>query len=459
LASISGDVALMPVGDLIIWIANRQLSCSFSVKKRGTDARFVIRDGQLWQAASSDPREYLGQHLINFGHISEEQLQKAFDTQQETHVPLGRVLVMVDALTQTQLDRVLLFKTRESLLEAMGWSEGTFKVLDEVPDSRELDTIQPVDLHDVHSEALARLQMWHEIRRVFPSDATRVEVVSDPGKLMGFDKKLATVVGAGRSIGEASLELRSMDFQTYARLYDLYNRGVVRPRLAQEQGAPQPTSGQPQAPTATPFKSGTPKATPAPRTATPTPASQLKPQGTPPHSFATGHIPGLPPPPPGMGPPPAISASASGMPFVMVRPEKPAEAPGVKVPAEAQDPAAALRVALAGRSWSDALLLSQRILELDPMNSEAIAAYRVAEAQLKKTAPEDEGIDMKRVPRLAMPREQIALTHLTSKERYVLSRVDGRRSLQQIAAVSPIQKLELVRIVNAFVNRGVLKFE
>src|SRR4051812_22791882 len=210
----------MPIGDLIIWIANRALTGTFLVKKRGVEARFVIRDGKLWQAASLDPREYLGQHLINFGYISEDQLQKAFDTQQETHVPLGRVLVMVDAVNQEQLERVLLFKTRESMLEAMSWTEGAFKLVDEVPETRDLDTTVPVDLHEAHSEALARAQMWNEIRNVFPSDATRADVLIDPARLTGFDKKLVMLMLAGRSIGEASLELRSMDFQTYARLYD-----------------------------------------------------------------------------------------------------------------------------------------------------------------------------------------------------------------------------------------------
>jgi hypothetical protein len=214
MAAISGDIGLMPVGDLIIWIANRALSGTFMVKKRGADSRFVIREGRLWQAASLDPREYLGQHLINFGYISEDQLQKAFDTQQETHVPLGRVLVMVDAVKQDQLERVLMFKTRESILEAMSWTEGAFKLTDEVPQTTELDTISPVDLHEAHSEALARAQMWGEIRSVFPSDATRVDVLVDPARLSGFDKKLVQLMHQGRSIGEASLELRSMDFQT-----------------------------------------------------------------------------------------------------------------------------------------------------------------------------------------------------------------------------------------------------
>src|SRR5690606_876584 len=108
------------------------------------------------QAACSDPREYLGQHLINFGYITEDQLQKAFDTQQETRVPLGRVLVMVDAVSHEQLSRVLVFKTRESLLEAMCWRQGTFRVSTDVSDDTELDTEVPVNLLEVHSEGLAR---------------------------------------------------------------------------------------------------------------------------------------------------------------------------------------------------------------------------------------------------------------------------------------------------------------
>jgi hypothetical protein len=415
MATMSGDIGLMPVSDLIIWVANRELTCTLAVRRRGLETRLVVRQGKLWQAASIDPREYLGQHLINFGYISEEQLQKAFDTQRETNVPLGRVLTMVEAVTTEQLERVLLFKTRESVLETMSWDEGAFKLVDEVPQSTELDTPAAVDLQEAHSEALARAQMWSEIRSVFPSDAVRVEVLVDPTRLAStFDRRLVQLMQVGRSIGEASLELRAMDFQTYARLYDLYNRDAVRPRLAAASSAARPPSQPPasaRAAAAMPFSHD------LPRSATP-------------------------------GPAPAPSSA---------RPEKPKEAPGVHVPAEANDPAAALRMALAGRNWSEAMLLSQRILELDPMNPEAIAALRVADTQLKKSGEVGDEMDMSRIPQLAMPREQVALAHLTSKERYVLSRVDGKRSLQQIAAVSPIHKTELVRIVNGFMNRGVLR--
>ncbi len=394
-ATISGDIGLMPLTDLVIWIANRSLSCTLAVRRRGLETRFVIRDGNLVQAISFDPREYLGQHLINFGHISEEQLQRAFDTQRETNVPLGRVLCMVDAVTPEQLDRVLMFKTREGILETMSWLEGAFKVTDDVPPTRELDCPHPLSLHEVHSEATARASMWGEIRSVFPTDATRVDVHVDPQSLTsGFDRRLVQLMAMGRSIGEASLELRAMDFQTYARLYDLFNRKAVNPRTQ----------------------------TPAPAVASA--AKKIK------DARATT--------PMTIGKRTASSEEAA------------------RIPAEARDPGTALRVALAGRNWSEAMLLSQRILERDPKDIEAVAALRVADAQLKKSG--DDEVDMALVPLLALPREQLALAHLTSKERYVLSRVDGLRSLQQIAAVSPIHRTELARIVSAFASKGVLRF-
>lgn len=407
--SVSGDVSLMPVSDVVAWLANRQMSGTLNVRKGQADTLFVVREGRLWQARSSDPREYLGQHLINFGYINEDQLQKAFETQQETHVPLGRVLVMVDAVTPEQLARVLLFKTRESMLEAMCWTDGTFKVSAEVPDDRDLDNEVPIDLKEVHSEGQARAQMWREIRKVFPSDATRCEVVAKLDELVisSFDRRLLEVLKARRSIGEASLELRSMDFQIYARLYDLYNRGVLQPLLVGTAEVPVELS------------------------------EEL------PDSLEVDESDVL-----------EASPLRPG-----VRAARESEAPGIEVPAEAVDPQAALRIALAGRNWSEALLLSERILELDPQNAEAIAARRVADVQVRKLAQEGQGdsLDMARIPMLSVPRGQLAKAHLTSKERYVLSRIDGRRTLQQIAAVSPIQKGELVRIVQAFINRGTVQ--
>ena len=423
--SVSGDIGIMAMSDLVAWMAHRKMTCTLNVKRGGTDTNFVIREGLVWQAGSSDPREYLGQHLINFGYIDEEQLQKAFDTQKQTKVPLGRVLVMVDAVTPEELARVLLFKTRESFLEAMCWSEGQFRVVREIPEDTDLDCDVPIDLREVHSEGIARMQMWQEIRKVFPTDATRCDVVQDTSQLVAsqFDRRLLDVLKAGRSIGEAALELRSMDFQIYARLYDLYNRSIITPRIiTQTHAAPEDESievvvGE---------------------------ALIVEEQAVSP------------------GPASAAEAAVGFEIFNTPLPIQPAEQPGVEVPEEANDPAGALKLALAGRNWSDALLIAERILEMDPGNADAHAARRIARAQVqrmqKKPDPQA-ALDVEKTPNIVVPRGQLAKEHLTSKERYVLSRIDGRRTLSQIAAVSPIQKQELLRIVQAFVARGTVSLE
>lgn len=451
MASLAGDIALMPVGDVFLWVANRRLSVVVTMQQGSVDRRFVVREGMVTQASCTDPREYLGQHLINFGYINEDQLTKAFATQQETHVPLGRVLVMVEAITQEQLQRVLLFKTRESLLEAMCWRDGTFKISTDVPGDDELDTEVPVNLLEVHSEGLARSRMWEEIRRVFPTDGTRCDVLVDTlQRASSFDRKLIELLRAGQSIGEASLELRAMDFQIYARLYDLYNRKVIAPRL---EAGPSPAAQRPSSSPATALPSDDE------HFITPglddfdldigVPEEELEDADIVADLETVHATVDVPEPQP---------TRRRGGEYSVVRPERPAEAPGVSIPMEAEDPASALRIALAGRNWSEALILAERILQHDPANAEAIAARRVAEAQVRKL--EQKGgmeIDLGLVPRLALPREDIAVMHMTSKERYVLSRIDGKRTLAQIAAVSPIQKGELLRIVDAFKNRGYLQ--
>src|SRR5690606_2260015 len=119
------------------------------------------------------------------------------------------------------------------------WREGTFKLSTDLPSDRELDTDVPVNLLEVHSEGLARSRMWEEIRSVFPTDGTRCDVLVDAlPRASTFDRKLIELLKGGQSIGEASLELRAMDFQIYARLYDLYNRQVVAPRLASAPARP-----------------------------------------------------------------------------------------------------------------------------------------------------------------------------------------------------------------------------
>src|SRR5205823_12338659 len=107
MAEIRGDLSLMPVADLIIWFANRGGNGVFNVELGNVKKQFVFSNGMCVRASSTDPREYFGQFLIHFGMITEDQLQRAFETQRETKVLLGRILVMIGIVPEAQVLQTL----------------------------------------------------------------------------------------------------------------------------------------------------------------------------------------------------------------------------------------------------------------------------------------------------------------------------------------------------------------
>jgi hypothetical protein len=572
MGSVSGDIAFMGIDDIVMWLAKKRGSAVISCRRGDIEKEFVIREGMLRYSSSSDPREYLGQHLINFGFIDEEQLQKAFETQKETKIPMGKVLVMVEAVTESRLTQVLLFKLRESILETLSWHEGRFKVTDDLPEEESLDVITPIDLEEIHGEGEARLAMWNEIRKLIPSPATQCEVLIDPEKApTPFDQDLLNLLKDGTSVGECALELRCMDFPLYARLFDLTERQLIRPqtedaeRLSRAAGWPPDEGGilfgldfdidaavaeeetrllekkgnvselppdeSLESAEAASAEAASAEADPAPKiTAAAEGAAEAPAQNPPksepdstdatpqaeateadaadgavdevadalsaafanalpeegPESEAAEAAEAAPPSPanptedaapvapwakvgtpisslPGVGQAegkPPIPSAQQATPAVPTSTAAPAQKAPPKPPA-ASHPLAKLRESLAGRDWNKALLISQRVLEVDPQNAEAMAARRVAEAQIRRI--EDElpamAVDLRSVPKLIRPKHEISKAQLTSKERYLLSRIDGRRSLKQIVAVSPIKEAELIRIVNAFANSKILELK
>ena len=170
-----GSFAVLPLADLVELLARRRMTGSLACE-RGTVRKTVhLRDGAAVGAASNDPREYLGQLLINFGHLDEEQLTKAFRTQEETKIRLGKVLTMVGLVPPETVREVLAIKIRETLLDVFLWDSGLFSFDDEPPAGiDELDaTIPPAD---ISREAEFRATAWDAFRGEFPTGAAALDV-------------------------------------------------------------------------------------------------------------------------------------------------------------------------------------------------------------------------------------------------------------------------------------------
>src|SRR5438309_6436027 len=121
-----GDFGTMPLKDLVVYLGNKRATGTLILERGGVRKTVAIKKGLAINASSNSPREYLGQFLINMGHITEDQFNKAYQTQKETKIFLGKILVMIGLVSEDVVKNALSMKIRETLLEAFNWAEGTF---------------------------------------------------------------------------------------------------------------------------------------------------------------------------------------------------------------------------------------------------------------------------------------------------------------------------------------------
>ncbi len=250
-----GTFALMPLQDLVEFLARRKASGALTCERGSVRKTLHLLEGMAVGAASNDPREYLGQLLTNFGHITEEQLNKAFETQVETKIRLGQVLTMVGLVSRDVIKETLAIKIRETLLDALLWDSGVFFV-DEAPPPPPDELAAQVPLADIVHEAEFRTTAWQAFRAKFPTGAAALSVDEDripeglsPGSV---DAQLLLLARDGKSIDEIGLALHATDFHLYQRLYALHQQGVLAATLPEPESpragaGPAEESGQPAA--------------------------------------------------------------------------------------------------------------------------------------------------------------------------------------------------------------------
>jgi hypothetical protein len=228
-----GSFWLMPLADLVEFLARRKATGALTCERGTVRKTIYLRQGEAVGAASNDPREFLGQLLINFGHLGEEQLAKAFQTQEQTKIRLGKVLTMVGLVPPGTIREVLAIKIRETLLDPFLWDSGVFYVEDgpALP-SDELEVSVP--LPDIAREAEFRTTAWSAFRARFPTGAA--SLVIDESKIPAsanddtVDGKLLMLAVEGKTIDEIGLALHATDFHLYQRLYALARQGVLSPQ-------------------------------------------------------------------------------------------------------------------------------------------------------------------------------------------------------------------------------------
>ena len=228
--SFRGSLATMPAADLLEWLC-RRAPCGTVALERGPVTRLVDVDGGLVRGSRSNlARESLGHQLLSRGLVEEEALRRALQAQQDTRVPLGRVLLLVGAVERGALRGVLEEHARESIGEMMAWAEGVFAFTPrpERPESeRDRDLELALPLAELVESAAAEVERRRWIRRVLPSDEVSLWV-ADPDRVPEERDRLLELVRTGAPVDRIAVELGGPRLDALAALAAGVEAGGLR---------------------------------------------------------------------------------------------------------------------------------------------------------------------------------------------------------------------------------------
>jgi PAS domain S-box-containing protein len=136
------------------------------------EKELFIDKGKIISCSSNDPARFLAQRLIACGMISEEQRQKALEIQRETQLALGRILVILGALTENQLHDAMRDKVSDEIAELSSWRDAKYVFVEE-----EIPSLQLVPLRIDVAELIVH-QLDNERKSSGRSRAHSIDVSS-----------------------------------------------------------------------------------------------------------------------------------------------------------------------------------------------------------------------------------------------------------------------------------------
>lgn len=228
---LKGDLATMGLEDIFQWLAVGKKTGILELNGFLHTKRVSFHEGRISGVWSSDPREYLGQYLLAFNRITEEQLREALSTQEDENQLLGRILVSRQLITEAEIRRIVQLKVEESIYDAFLWEVGNFEFHDGAPPPQKSVLLQ-LDVTGIVLEGARRVDEWKRIKKVLKggdavTDAIS-EAIAEMLPLAMEDADLLSRLDGTKTVDQLVIEMRATDFKINKLLFDLHEKGMVR---------------------------------------------------------------------------------------------------------------------------------------------------------------------------------------------------------------------------------------
>jgi hypothetical protein len=226
---LSGNLQTMLPGDLLQWLSLGQKTGTLVVTNKRVEKKIFFRRGRVISSASNDPREYLGQFLMSHGYLTEPELKKAMEVQLQSGILLGKILVMIDVISELDLQRLMRLKAEEEIYDIFLWNDGEFYFVDDELPQQEMIPLQ-VDVTGIIMEGTRRVDEWGRIRETVPNEAVIPVLLKevDANELEEVEEPIIRAIDGKRTIAELVLESRSSAFTVSSTVCALVRHGFAK---------------------------------------------------------------------------------------------------------------------------------------------------------------------------------------------------------------------------------------
>jgi len=131
--SIHGTLKTMSVSDLLQFLAVGRKTGTLKIGRTRVVKQIFLENGVVVGSSSNDPREFLGQVLLHYGKITEDQLQEALEIQRHSGSKLGTILSSRGIVSQADVMEVLRTRTLEIIYDLFIWEQANFEFFDSEP--------------------------------------------------------------------------------------------------------------------------------------------------------------------------------------------------------------------------------------------------------------------------------------------------------------------------------------
>lgn len=226
----------MQLSELLQWLSLGQKTGTLLIEDHGVEKRIYFQNGRINSTSSSDQREYLGHFLVSHGYITEEELKMAMEVQEESNILLGKILVMINAISETDLLRLMRKKAEESIYDVFLWGEASFEFVDgELPDLKMVPL--SLDVTGIIMEGLRRFDEWQRIRVRVPDKNVIPQIIKplNLDSLSEREKLIVPYIDGERTIEAIALQTHNPEFSVARLVFEgLRNETMALPDVGSQ---------------------------------------------------------------------------------------------------------------------------------------------------------------------------------------------------------------------------------